>query len=758
MNSRKALLIQAAIICFALPVISQSPADSSLLTVDRIFGSMEFRQQSVRGVHWLKAGDAYITSEPSQKNRSQDDLVRIEAGSQKLTAFLPADKLIPSGQSNPINIEQFTLSPDESKVLIMTNSSRVWRSNTKGDYWVYDLTTQKLSRLGAQFPSSSLMFAKFSNDNRYVAYVHNFNIYIENFSNGTVKQLTFDGTGDIINGTFDWVYEEEFGCRDGFRWNSTGGHIAFWQLDASSIGTFYMINNTDSIYSQVLPIQYPKVGQPPSSCKVGIINTSDRKISWIPVPGDAVENYIPRMQWINDNTLLIQQINRRQNNLKFYTYSLVTGKLDKVYEEAEDTWVEISYPDVSSDSWEMEDLIITDKGQSVLKMSETNGWRHLIRINLTTGLVTDLTPGNYDVARYYIANDKFAYFSASPLNSTQRYLYRVSLTGKGDTARITPGGIAGLNRYNISPGGQYAIYRHSSVNDVPEVSLVSLPDHKTIKVLVDNAAYKKKISKLQWPVTEFFKITTVDGVEMDGRITKPINFDPLKKYPVLFDVYGEPAGQEATDNWPDLWTIMLAQQGYIVIAMDNRGTPCLKGSNWRKCIYKKTGVINTRDQAMATREILKWNFVDSSRIAVWGWSGGGSMTLNLLFRYPEIYQTGMAVAAVSDQLTYDNIYTERYMGLPAENEAAYIECSAKNFATGLRGNLLIVHGTGDDNVHYQNAELLINELIKQNKSFTMMAYPNRSHGIYEGKNTRRHLYTLLTSYLNEHCPAGGRME
>jgi dipeptidyl-peptidase-4 len=280
--------------------------------------------------------------------------------------------------------------------------------------------------------------------------------------------------------------------------------------------------------------------------------------------------------------------------------------------------------------------------------------------------------------------------------------------------------------------------------------------HKTIIVLADNADYKQKIGRLLWPTSGLISVKTADGIEMDGRMTKPPGFNPQKKYPVLFYVYGEPWESVANDKWLDLWTIMLAQKGYIVIALDNRGSPCLKGSPWRKSIYKKIGTVNSRDQAMAAREILRWNFVDSTRIAVWGWSGGGSTTLNLMFRYPEIYSTGMAVAALTDEGTYDNIYTERYMGLPQENETAYEEASPKNFARYLQGNLLIVNGTGDDNVHYQNAELLINELIRYNLLFDLMVYPNRSHGIYEGMNTRRHLYTLLTSYLMEHCPPGER--
>jgi len=655
-----------------------------------------------------------------------------------------------------LEVEEFMLSDDESRMLIFTNSSRVWRTNTKGDFWVYDRTSGNLRQLGIKFPPSSLMFAKFSDDNRFAGYVHDFNLYIENLSDGAVRQMTSDGTGDIINGTFDWVYEEEFGCRDGFRWSPSAMHIAYWQLDASTTGTFYMINNTDSIYSRIIPVQYPKVGQPPSACRVGVLNVTDGKTVWVPVPGGETENYIPRMQWISDNTLLIQQINRRQNDLKFYTYNVTTQELKNIYEERDPSWVDISYPDITSDSWEMEDLLAVNNGQEVLRLSETGAWRHLVRINLTTGKVTDLTPGNYDVASCYTAAGKYAWFSASPANSMQRYLYRVSLSGKGDTLRITPSAYAGINQYTLSPDGRYATHSHSTLQTPSTTELISVNGHQTIKVLTANTNYKQKISRLKKPLYSLFTVTTVDGIAVDGIMMKPHDFDPEKKYPVLFSVYGEPAGQEATDSWRSLWDMMLAQQGYIMIAMDNRGTPCLKGTEWRKCIYGKNGVVNSRDQAMAAREVMKWSFVDSTRLAVWGWSGGGSMTLNLMFRYPEIYATGMAVAPVSDQLTYDNIYTERYMGLPSENQKGYSEGSPVNFAGGLKGNLLIVHGTGDDNVHYQNTELVVNELIRQNKTFTMMAYPNRSHGIYEGENTRRHLYTLLTNYLMEHCPAGGR--
>ena len=385
-------------------------------------------------------------------------------------------------------------------------------------------------------------------------------------------------------------------------------------------------------------------------------------------------------------------------------------------------------------------------------MTETDGWRHIYKVNIASGEKTLITPGKYDVATMSNATDKAIYFMASPYNSTQRYLYRTDLKGKGKQKRVTPDSFEGINSYNISPNGSYAIHTHQSVNEARTVRLIDLPNHSTVKTMVDNKAYKEKLSTLALPKIQFLKVNTEEGIEIDVRIILPVNFDASKKYPVLFHVYGEPWGQVATDNQVGLWNIMMAQKGYVIVDMDNRGTPCLKGSDWRKSIYRKVGVINTRDQAQAAKELLKLDYLDNERTAVWGWSGGGSMTLNLMFQYPDIYKTGIAIAAVSNQLIYDNIYQERYMGLPQENEEDFTKGSPITYAKNLEGNLLIIHGTGDDNVHYQSAELLINELIKQNKQFQMMAYPNRSHGICEGQNTRRHMYTLLTNYLLEHTP------
>ena len=726
---------------------AQEVTNAGLLSLDRIH-SNEFRQEYGQKTQWIENGDAYVIIEKS--NAGDDELIRYESATQKGAVYVASENLKTGGKA--LAIKSFSLSADGSKVLIFTNSSRVWRSNTKGDYWVYDIASKSIKQLGISFEPSSLMFAKFSSDNSFAYYVHKFNIYKENFQTNEVTQLTSDGTGDIINGTFDWVYEEEFGKRDGFILSPSDNHLAFWRLDASETGTFYMINNTDSIYSKIVPVQYPKVGQEPSGAKIGVIDLLNQKTIWVPLEGGEKENYIPGIQWINEDLLLIQQMNRHQNQLIVWTYKPSNGVLKKVYTEKETTWVDLGYPDISGDLWAKNDLRTIGEGESFLRMTENDTWRHIYKVSIATGEKTLLTPFDYDVASMRTNTKEGLFFMASPDNSTQRYLFETDLKGNGKVKKVTPEAYDGVNNYNISPNGKYAFHTHQNVNTVRTVRFVSLPDHKTLKTVVDNKSYADKLEALMMPEIKFTKVTTEEGIEIDVRMILPTNFDATKNYPVLFHVYGEPWGQVATDTQVGLWNIMMAQKGYVVIDMDNRGTPCLKGSEWRKSIYRKVGTINTMDQAQAAKEVLKLDYLDNERTAVWGWSGGGSMTLNLMFRYPEVYKTGIAVAAVSDQLVYDNIYQERYMGLPQENMEDFVEGSPVTYAKNLQGNLLLIHGTADDNVHYQSAEILINELIKQNKKFQMMSYPNRSHGIYEGENTRKHLYNLITDYIMENTP------
>ncbi|PTQ99899.1 dipeptidyl-peptidase-4 [Mucilaginibacter yixingensis] len=706
--------------------------------------SLGVQAQPSHSPQWEKDGYHYYQSQGGQ-------IAELDIRNPQQSKIIVSKAMLTPAGKDAIKPRRFSFSADGKEVLINANTRRVWRYDTRGDYWVYNLATKTLKQLGAGKPESSLMFAKFSPDGSKVAYVSEHNLYVEDLTTGSIKPLTTDGTKRLINGTFDWAYEEEFDCRDGFRWSPDGRHIAYWQIDASKIKNYLMLNTTDSTYSFTVPVEYPVAGEDPSSCKVGVVDVSTAQTRWMQVPGDAVQHYIPRMQWAeNNNELILQQLNRAQNESKLFICNTSNGTAHAIYTEQDKAWVDA----MDNEYWQW-----LAGGKKFIWLSDKDGWKHIYTVD-RDGNEQLITKGNYDVVSVELVDEAGGqiYFIASPDNATQRYLYSIKLNG-GTAKRISPASEPGTHEYAISPTGKYA--RHSFSNaytpDIDEV--ISLPDHKhlsgdEITVDINNTEKKNR--------PEFFKVKTIDGVEMDGWMMKPDNFDPHKKYPVVFYVYGEPAVTTADDEYGAgqnrLYNGDMAADGYVYISMDNRGSPAPKGREWRKAISKNIGILNIRDQAMAAREVLKWPFIDSTRTAVWGWSGGGSSTLNLLFQYPDIYKTGIAVAAVGWQLSYDNIYQERYMGVPTDDagRAPFIKGSPVTYAKNLRGNLLYIHGTGDDNVHYKNAEMLINELVKYNRQFQLMSYPNRTHGISEGQGTTQHLRTLFTQYLKEHCPPGGR--
>ncbi len=706
------------------------------------------------GIKWSDDGNSYY-------RLLNNEIVKYTLPDNKAIVLISKNSLTAAGSTRPLKISYYNVNESLGKVLLFTNTRKVWRLNTKGDYWVFDLKTGSLNQLGKNLPTSSLMFAKFSPDGKYAAYVSGNNIYMENLSTSQTKALTSDGSATLINGTFDWAYEEEFFCRDGFRWSSDSKSIAYWQIDASSIKKFYMINNTDSIYSQIIPIEYPVVGEKPSACRVGVVTISDGKTTWMKIPGDPSQNYIVRMDYIpSSGNLLIQQLNRKQNLSKLFISDISTGSPELIWQESDEAWVDINEgPNPYSIDYTNSYTWLND-GKSILWTSEKDGWRHLYQVSLEGKTEKLVTRGDYDVIsfKYFDQKSGNIYFMASPGNATQKYLYQTNLKKPEKLELISPASLKGTHDYSISPTGKYASHSFSNYYTRPAREFLTMPDHKPLNK--DESIISRLDTLKVNSTTEFFRITTSDNVEMDGWMSKPQNFDPAKKYPVLFYVYTEPFGATVTDSWGvdsnSIYSGDMTEDGYIYISVDNRGTPAPKGRAWRKVIYRNIGQINIHDQAMAAREILKWSFVDPERIAVWGWSGGGSATLNLMFQYPEIYKTGIAIAAVANEFTYDNIYQERYMGLPQENREDFIKGSPVTYAKNLQGNLLYIHGTGDDNVHYQNAEILINELIKYNRQFQFMPYPNRTHSISEGEGTSEHLVTLYTNYLRKYCPPGGK--
>jgi dipeptidyl-peptidase 4 len=708
-----------------------------------------FAQFRPKDVDWVKEGDAYLTVKDG-------DLVKISLPSNREEVLVSKSMFTPKGQTSPLKFNIYSFSADNSKMLIFTNTAKVWRYNTRGDYWVYDIRKNNLFQVGTSRPSQSLMFAKLSPDAKSVAYVSEHNLYVEDLASHAVKALTKDGTRKLINGTFDWVYEEEFDCRDGFRWSPDSKNIAFWQVDATKIRDYYMLNTTDSVYSRVIPVEYPKVGEAPSPVKIGVVNVNNAAIKWMDLPGDPRQHYLPVMEWAdNANELVVQQLNRKQNESRLFYVNAATGAARNFYTENDKAWIDIKSrwaDDPMGWDW-------LNNGKDFLWVSEKDGWRHIYRISRDGKKETLLTKGNYDISTVSAIDEKgnYVYFMASPENATELYLYRTRLDETGSLEKVTPEGTKGTHDYNIGPNARFATHSFSSYNTYPATEWISLPDHKPLDAGNSIASHLRTDSKRD---VQYFTITTDDNITVDAWMVKPANFDSTKKYPLVLYVYGEPGSATVANRFgvqrEFLYNGSLANDGYFYVSVDNRGTPSLKGSAWRKSIYQQLGRLNIRDMAMATKKLLERPYFDKSRVAVWGWSGGGSSTLNLMFQYPEIFKTGISIAAVDNLLFYDNIYEERYMGLPQEDKEPYVKGSPIYYAKNLQGNLLVVHGTGDDNVQYDNAEALINELVKYNKQFQFMPYPNRTHSLREGEGTMKHLQTLYTDFLRKNCPGGAR--
>ncbi len=718
-----------------------------------IFSSYSGSAQLQEPYIWSSDGNSYFF-----QNEGAINEFRLTDKSRHV--WVSPENLTPHGKTEALEVKNFYFSADFKKILIYTNAKKVWRYETRGDYWIFDFSDSSLKQLGKSLPASSLMFAKFSPDGSRAAYVSGHNIYVEDLVTHVIKPITRNGSRKLINGTFDWVYEEEFDNRDGFRWSPDSRAIAYWQINDSSTRDYYMLNTTDSVYSRVIPVEYPVAGQMPSPFKIGVVQLNDNHTLWMKIPTDQKNGtYLPRMEWAaNSQELVIQRVNRNQNETDIMFCNVKTGVAKTVYHEADKAWIDVLAE--WDKKYEMGGWDWLKNGSEFLWASEKDGWRHLYRISRDGKNQSLITNGNYDVMEISLIDEKnnLVYFLASPENATQAYLYRCSLDGKGNAERLTPATEPGTHDYHLSRNGRFALHQFSNYYTEPGAEIISLPDHLALTGLRGIKQPDPKDSSAS--NVSFFKITTADGVTMDGWMQKPIPFDSTKKYPVLFYVYTEPGGQTVKDEFGvthcPVYPGDLAADGYIYISLDNRGTPAPKGAAWRKSIYRKIGQINIHDQAQAAEEICRWPFVDTSRVAVWGWSGGGSATLNLMFQHPDIYKTGIAVAALGNLETYDNIYQERYMGNPLETRADYIKGSAIHYASGLQGNLLYIHGSGDDNVHFGNAEMLLNELIRYNKTFQFMEYPNRTHNINEGPGTTEHLHNLFKSYLNAHCPGGGR--
>jgi dipeptidyl-peptidase-4 len=751
-STPRAILLTAALFaCLAVPAVAGEFPESLRGQLQRIFAKKDYDAKKFGPARWEREGRAFTTVEPSAATPGAKDIVRYDSATGERRVLVPASRLVPAPGGKPLAIDDYAWSKDGRHLLLFTDAKKVWRLKTRGDYWVLDLDTGRLLRLGGAAPEATLMFAKFSPDGRRVAYVLDHDLWVEDVATGAITRLTSDGSDTIINGTSDWVYEEEFHVRDGFRWSPDGTRIAFWHFDDSGVGIFSLINDTDTTYPVVTRYGYPTAGTTNPSVKIGIVPAAGGAPVWVDLPGDPRNNYVPRMEWAEGPTeLLLQQMNRLQNRNDVWLADPATGKARLLLHDEDRAWLDVV------DAWQW-----LPGNRELLWVSDRDGWRHVWAAPRSGGTMRLLTPGEFDILKVVglDGGGGLLYFTASPGDALHAYLYRARLDGPGAPERVTPPNFPGTHVYDLSPDGRFAFHTYSRFDRPPVTDLVRLPAHTSVRVLQDNAQVAAAAAPLLDPPVEFFQVGIGEGVTLDGWMLRPGDFDASKKYPLLMYVYGEPAGAQVEDKWwgdRALFHRALAASGYVVACVDNQGTPAPKGRAWRKIIYGSIGPLATKEQTAAVRRLLETRpYLDPARVASWGWSGGGSMTLNLLFRSPDVYSVGMSVAPVPDQRLYDTIYQERYMGLPQENPEGYRNGSPINFAEGLRGRLLLVHGSGDDNVHFQGSERLVNRLIELEKPFDFMDYPNRTHSISEGEGTSLHLHELLARYLLEQLSPGG---
>ncbi|HYL64345.1 MAG TPA: S9 family peptidase [Candidatus Methylomirabilis sp.] len=754
-SQRVALALLSISVTNAFCYADQREEAAKLLA--RTMFNPEFRPKTFRGGEWFGNGDSYLALEPSA-TPGGTDIVRYQTATGARDILIAASRLVPSGEKNPLALENYSFSSDGRQLLIFTNSKTVWRRNTRGDYWLLDLSTGTLRKLGGDAPASSLMFVKFSPDNTKVAYVRGNNIYSEELANGKITQLTRDGSETVINGTSDWVNEEEFDIRDGFAWSPDSRAIAFWQFNTAGVKTFTLIYDlgaprgeivtgipypSTGPYPETLQYPYPEAGAPNSAVRVGVVSVETGQVVWMQTSGDPHDFYIPRMGWADAGHLLLQHMNRLQNKNEFLLADSASGATRALFVDEDPAWVELN----DNVSW-------IEHGREFLVLSERDGWRHLYRVSRDSGKPELVTRGNFDVVTLdrVTPGERWIYFIASPDNATQRYLYRAPLDGSAAPERLTPNQ-PGTHSYTISPSGEYAFHNFSSFENPPTSDVVHLPDHRVLRTTADNSALAERVKPLSAGPAEFLKLGAGNSLTVDAWLMKPPNFDPSKKYALIVNVYSEPAAQTVADRWPSMFDRTLTSAGYLVASFDNQGTPAPRGHAWRKIVYGNIGPLSSLQQAAALQSLEKTHsYIDPKRVGVWGWSGGGTETLNLMFRYAHLYSVGVSVASVPDQRLYDSIYQERYMGLPQDSPKAYEQSSAINFASGLRGDLLIMHGSGDDNVHFQGFELLVNKLISLGKPFDMRVYGGRTHGIFEGKGTTADVYTNILAYFETHLP------
>ena len=699
------------------------------LTVERIF-SPEFALMGV-AVEWVPGGAEFLVVNRDARAGSTDIWSEgIRTG--KRTRLVEGATLLVSDTARPIEIEEHQWSSDRSKVLIFANSQRVWRQNTKGTYYVYDVASRRLTPLSRA--SGWQMFAKFSPDGRRVGFVRDNDLFMVEVATGVETRLTHDGSETIVNGTSDWVYEEELDVRDAWRWSPDGKRIAYWRFDQSPVRTFHMIDEMER-YSRPVAIRYPKAGTPNSRVRIGVLDLEDRRTTWMDLGEDA-EAYLARMDFADTpGEIAIQRLNRHQNRLDLLIGDVTTGRTRTVLTERDSAWVDVD-----------DDLTWLEGGREFLWTGESSGFNHIYLYERSGRLVRQVTTGAFDVASIAAVDERngWVYFTAANPSPMERQLFRVGLDGRGMRRISSEPGTHGV-RFSPDRSVYLDVY---SRHGVPPVYRLHSADGRPIRVLEGNEAVAGRLRALPQP--EFFSFTTSDGVRLNAWMLKPKGFDPAKRYPVMMYAYGGPGSQAVLDVWQGsryLWHQLLADRGYLVVSVDNRGTGG-RGRDFERQVYLRLGTLEPRDQVETARHLAALPYVDGRRIGLWGWSYGGYLTALSLMQGGDVFRAGISVAPVTDWSLYDTIYTERFMRTPQENPRGYELSAPSRLAARLESEFLLVHGTGDDNVHFQNTTQLAERLQAAGKQFQMMIYPNRTHSI-SGRDTQVHLYNLMTDWVLE---------
>lgn len=738
---------------------SQSPADrfearraALSKTLDEaeahlkaIYEEGRYRAASFR-YRWAPDGDGYLRWEAAPKGKGRD-LVRYDCASGERTVVIRGEGLTAPGKDEPLRVEDYAFSPQCDRVLLHARG----RTPAGGrDDWLLDRASGTLRVLVTGVDPQPAR-GRLSPDGRYLLYRKKNNLYVYGLETGASKALTQDGAVDGIDYRFVGL-----GREGKSAWSADGRYLLLRRVDERAVPLRPVLDPVDPSYPKVRYVRFARVGAPIPSLRLGVADPETGKTRWIAVPGKPGTYYLPWVRWAGvRDEIVMEKRSRGRDARDFFIADPRTGEVSLLYRETDPAWID-------SSRRENLGLECLEEGRTFLLLSEKDGWRHAFRLRRDGAEPVLLTPGAFDMVERARVDETggWFYYIASPANATQRYLYRVRLDGSGKTERITPADRPGTHRYDIAPGCRWAVHTFSTYDTPPVIELVSLPGHEAVRVLEDNHVLRERTASLITRPTEFFKIPIEGGVVMDAMMLKPRDFDPGRKYPVFVHVYGEPHLQTVLDAWGTahaLFHRMIADLGYLVVSMDNRGTAAPKGAAWRRAVFGSLGPLSTKEQAQGLEALGRMRpYVDLSRVGIWGWSGGGSNTLNAMFRRPDLYRVGIAVAPKPQPRLYNAWFQEIYMRTPEENPEGYARSAPINFAEGLKGDLLIIHGTGETNTHIQITEGLVDRLIALGKRFDYMTYPNRDHGLWKGKGTAVHLRLLITRYLLEHLPPGSR--